>query len=289
MSHSIGASRRVLTKIMTSLKMTNTYEQEWYDNYYVRIPNRVIRYKEEYAKSLYQHPPDEILRMIRLPPYNNWDEACESIPVETIGVWCSGGADSTILLYNLARTVLDKGLPYKIQPMSVRRSPRNWNWIYAANIIEHIQDRLNVEFLPHETYWPAIEDEHQTNIQEFLDKDHENFSKNKIQVLFSGITKNPPRSEMEKNPKWIEGLTEDTRNDEADRPTMMATPMRTYINPWFQEDKRFIAKMYEELGCMDLFRMTRSCEGHIDDTKNYTVGCGKCWWCYEREWAFGEY
>ena len=130
-----------------------------------------------------------------------------------------------------------------------------------------------------------IEDEHQTNIQEFLDKDHENFSKNKIQVLFSGITKNPPRSEMEKNPKWIEGLTEDTRNDEADRPTMMATPMRTYINPWFQEDKRFIAKMYQELGCMDLFRMTRSCEGHIDDTKNYTVGCGKCWWCYEREWA----
>ena len=269
--------------------MSATYEQEWYDNYYLRIPKTVFRYKEEYSKSLYQHPPDEILRQIKLPPYNNWKESTEQIPVETIGVWASGGADSTILLYNLARTVIDKGHPYKIQPMSVRRSPRNWNWLYAANVIEEIENRLNFQFEPHETYWPAIEDEHQTNIQEFLDKDHENFSKNKIQVLFSGITAAPPLSEMEKKPEWLAQHTEPDRDKNAERPTKMCTPLRTYINPYFSDDKRFIAKMYRELGCMDLFRKTRSCEGHIRDTDNYTKGCEKCWWCWEREWAFGEF
>ena len=124
-------------------------------------------------------------------------------------------ADSTILLYNLLVQFWTKDYPTRSNQclyVGVQETG-----IGFTNIIEHIQDRLNVEFLPHETYWPAIEDEHQTNIQEFLDKDHENFSKNKIQVLFSGITKNPPRSEMEKNPKWIEGLTEDTNDEWIDR------------------------------------------------------------------------
>ena len=77
-------------------------------------------------------------------------KACESIPVETIGVWCSGGADSTILLYNLLVQFWIKDCPTRSNQclyVGVQETG-----IGFTNIIEHIQDRLNVEFLPHETY-----------------------------------------------------------------------------------------------------------------------------------------
>ena len=46
--------------------------------------------------------------------------------VKRLGIWCSGGADSTALLYLLAKTIQDNDLDLYIQPMTVRRQ-RPWN------------------------------------------------------------------------------------------------------------------------------------------------------------------
>ena len=49
------------------------------------------------------------------------DDRCEERAVKTLGIWCSGGADSSMLLYLLAKTIKDGNLDIKIQPLSVRR------------------------------------------------------------------------------------------------------------------------------------------------------------------------
>ena len=60
-------------------------------------------------------------------------------------------------------------------------------------------------------------------------------------------------------------------------------------------DKSEIVKMYKSLDIMDLFEITRSCEGTFENItyETYTKGqqvptCGECFWCKEREWAIEQ-
>ena len=58
-------------------------------------------------------------------------------------------------------------------------------------------------------------------------------------------------------------------------------------------DKRMVAHLYKYFDILDaLFPLTRSCEWHNSNTfdaANPGDGhCGQCWWCKEREWAFGR-
>ena len=62
--------------------------------------------------------------------------------VKTLGIWCSGGADSSALLYLLCKEVIRNNLDVKIQPMSVRRQ-RPWNPIKATHVINKITEILN--------------------------------------------------------------------------------------------------------------------------------------------------
>mgnify|MGYP000161787311 CR=1 FL=1 len=57
--------------------------------------------------------------------------------VKRLGIWCSGGADSTALLYLLAKTIKDNDLDVYIQPMTVRRQ-RPWNPIKAKPVIDKV-------------------------------------------------------------------------------------------------------------------------------------------------------
>ena len=68
-------------------------------------------------------------------------------------------------------------------------------------------------------------------------------------------------------------------------------------------DKSYILAQYHLFDKLDLYNMTRSCEGDINDPKikeivptlqaydsvDHTVDtlpkCGHCWWCKERDWA----
>ena len=70
-------------------------------------------------------------------------------------------------------------------------------------------------------------------------------------------------------------------------------------HPLTHVQKDWIIGKYKSLNIMDLFNLTRSCEGdNIDypeifqglDYKTYKTGmtvpeCGKCFWCKEREWG----
>ena len=49
-------------------------------------------------------------------------------------------------------------------------------------------------------------------------------------------------------------------------------------------DKKWVSRMYQEKNLTEIFQHTVSC---IGDEPNGP--CKKCWWCYEKYWAFGHY
>ena len=112
-----------------------------------------------------------------------------------------------------------------------------------------------------------------------------------VNVIYTGITENPP-VEISNNFKL--SITETNRNPGIEK-KLYHSDNDTFYTPWANVDKRTIAKMYIDDDLLDsLFTYTRSCE--YDPTSEYfenikdpgTGHCGECWWCEERQWAFGR-
>ena len=77
--------------------------------------------------------------------------------------------------------------------------------------------------------------------------------------------------------------------------------IKNYVKPnsVLREKKRFrfttkdwVVQQYVKFGIMDLFNITRSCEGEFSTINYLTYApndpvptCGECFWCKEREWA----
>jgi len=58
-------------------------------------------------------------------------------------------------------------------------------------------------------------------------------------------------------------------------------------HPYINVDKKFVADIFKTHNLMNtLFPLTRSCVGREEQTDNYTKECHKCFWCYEKRWAF---
>ena len=134
--------------------------------------------------------------------------------------------------------------------------------------------------LPHLVYYPPLEDPNQTEWQEFMDRDNENVKNGVWDVLYDGLTSNPPEDEMP-----YDNLEEHRRGENVEK--ILESPARDHMRPLYQINKRFIADVFRQFDLTEtLFPMTWSCEGEADQTNDYTVPCGQCWWCWERKWAF---
>jgi len=188
---------------------------------------------------------------------------------ETKNIFVSGGADSALLLYNLLReqpetetrilTWTNKRKHYR----SVKTSVNVLNWCINAtgnNNVVHI-----IKYADNQ--WEGSLEE--------LSKYSDNykicfgitsFPKEPIDFGFPKLSKNDPRTDSSTNKNvWL-----------ADG--------QVYA-PYINYDKKDIARMYKDNNLMDLFKLTSSCE----TTENLDHHCGRCWWCKERYWAFGEY
>ena len=239
---------------------------------------------------------------IDIPKYN------QNTPITRIGMWCSGGADSSLLLYVTLHKIIKDNLPIAIQPFTVRR-PRPWNPPHAMDAIFKIRELLNLN-------GPGILDDHiiyvppgratvepdgiitpyadnekigydYANKRIFRKYNEINFNTNNIQLLMSGITKSPPKRIQETFRDGVFDL-EDKRGEDVER--IIHAKNYEYYNyyeykPFFNFDKKELAQIYKEYDLLDtLFPVTRSCEGW----QNITGHCGKCWWCEERMWGFGK-
>lgn len=213
--------------------------------------------------------------------------------IDTIGIWMSGGADSSLLCYLIAKEIKIKNLSIKIQPLTVQKRPNIFESIPVKNKIIEILDADHI-FKEHIIYHAPIEGWQTENyLSMFATKNRENIRNNVFQVLFSGITTNPPREVQEKF-QW--GVLEDVESKRGSH--LMKDTVRYFTEtenqieyefleykPFFNINKKDIAAIYKENNLLEsLFPLTRSCED-----RNFLQGhCGKCWWCEERLWAFGQ-
>lgn len=212
-----------------------------------------------------------------------------------VAVSCSGGADSSILLYIVVKYLKDNNRnDTTVSVLTCANDFKHrWNARKAADVINYIIDKLEWnQFDTHYTYYRDFQD-----FKYFQEVENKLFIDNRIDLVIRGLTCNPKQS----GPIFIENFENqmiditstglDIRNN-IDANNFKKNSTGSWYAPFVNVDKRFIKSMYEQNNVMDLFNMTRSCEavpGKLYDIEFENTPCGTCWWCLERKWAFGEF
>ena len=209
-------------------------------------------------------------------------------------LWVSGGLDSALGLYVIARHIKQNKLKTKIviatwkrdandNPEHWQKKAKDWNVTHTKKIMAWIEKDLKLtktqKFKHIIVPTPPkvglrIPDE---DWQKVFD---DNKTKYKLKDTIGFVTKNPSRSVMKEH-----GMYTDERPKYRD-----GHHRKHNSKPWQNYDKSFIARCFEAEGLMKgLYPLTRSCEGQADKTSNFTKPCKKCWWCKEKKWAFKKY
>jgi hypothetical protein len=190
-----------------------------------------------------------------------------------IGISHSGGADSAILLYILMK-YLDG--PINVFTCASKLKQRVAPHI-ALNVIDKCIDLTGKTDVYHHTFY--VDDQDSKNL---FDYQRQFVNLNLVNIIYTGKTALPPLDECSKFKNGI--LLLETRDPNKTRPVYTGRRLEFYM-PFHNHNKKDIYELYKTLGVLDdLFPITRSCEslslkyGH----------CGKCWWCEERQWAFGR-
>lgn len=193
-----------------------------------------------------------------------------------IGIKLSGGADSALVLFLSCTTITEEKLDVEyIQPFTVQLATKPWQFYYSQQVIDWMRERFpNIEIKPPLTNKAEVKTEYGPKQEEVI---LANISQ--IDVLLNGITANPPKEESVHFHEW-EWRDKDRDVRRVEKTFGMVPRMYPVIN----FDKKKIAELYKDLDIMDLFAVTRSCEGY----ERWDEHCGKCWWCDERKWAFGR-
>jgi 7-cyano-7-deazaguanine synthase in queuosine biosynthesis len=187
-----------------------------------------------------------------------------------VGINCSGGADSSLLLYILAS--------YHKEPIHVftfSDSIKGYSNIdILLNVIDFIKQKTGHLEIYHYIHCGTGQ-----NLDKLAVLPRKFLRDNSVSVIYDGLTCNPPAKVMEsantpenRDPTIIKNLWDDDGN--------------VYM-PFRNSDKSVIKELYDELMLTDtLFSLTRSCE--LETPVKVSYHCGKCWWCRERMWAFNK-
>jgi 7-cyano-7-deazaguanine synthase in queuosine biosynthesis len=219
-----------------------------------------------------------------------------------VAVSVSGGADSALLAYMVCQQAKDTNVTvhiinsircWKTKPWQQHDADNVFQWLFQR--FYHTTFKRHTNFIAPELEYgnvgPNLTDEYGKkvsgdNIQqrayaEFICKTHN------IDAYYNGVTRNPRLADFN-------GMKErDIEKNEATEYLEKMIHLGVWaLHPFRFIDKSEIIKAYKELGLMDLFELTRSCEGTAEGItyETYTKGqpvplCGKCFWCKEREWA----
>jgi len=182
---------------------------------------------------------------------------------QIIYVSCSGGADSSLLLYELTKHHKNTDIRpihfYKEDvPVYVRQEKMN----KVFNLVSKLND---YEFK--DIYFKKTDSSNHLNITM---SDFQKFHENHKGFSMIGVTKNP-KINFGDDDVDIKRQGDAYKNLDAKE------------TPYFKFTKRDLAQKYYNYGLHNnLVPLTFSC---IVNTEEH---CGKCWWCKERMWAFGR-
>lgn len=243
---------------------------------------------------------------------------------KTFGIRVSGGFDSSLMLYLLAKSLSENNSDAVVYPMTIKKwntTDNEWfdaadTFIYADKVIEwvrkkfpkvNIQDSLKrgAEF-----WWiPCVINGQDRgsylntqnmlsaylnwlNVTKYLWDNPDTTTDTLLYCEYTGTTKNPPLHLTD-----FPGSPESHRDDPKPNAIVPGSPTVTYFDDYFCEyepfrnaDKRLTFWLANELGILqDLLELTRSCEGGPVETEKFTKECGVCWWCLERQWGYQNY
>lgn len=183
----------------------------------------------------------------------------------------SGGVDSSLVAFLLAKTIVDNNLDTNVIPIVIVEETSPFQEIFSIKVIDFIEHATTFKFNNIEVF-NCSEDENKIKKM----RDVEDLFREKVDIIISGTTHYP------KDPHFtVPGGPDDDRNG------VQQTLWDEWIyTPFINLDKREIANMYEQYKLTEtLLPLTRSC---VSRTTDFSTSCGNCWWCKEREWAFND-
>jgi hypothetical protein len=229
------------------------------------------------------------------------------IPVDplhkNIAIAISGGADSALLAYLICSKITDSTIHvinnircWKSKPWQQEDFKRVFN--YLQNSFPHINFKVHTNFIPPELEWGdkgrTITDEYGKLVSgdtlELRAWAEYVCFQNKVESYYNGVTRNPKNVDFKGMPTRDIDPSDDNKHLEL----MMHMGFEAH-HPFRFIDKGAIYDCYKDLDILELFELTRSCEGEFTDLnyKTYTPGqivpvCNTCFWCKERTWSIEQ-
>jgi len=258
----------------------------------------------EVNNSLYKNIADNVLlhtvSHLSIPIDGKW---------QRIGVNLSGGADSALLTYLLCSMIQRYNLNTKVDIITYQRcwETRPWQGYISMQVFDKLNDLFPyiienryTTYIPpeleHGVIGPVIDGRSGDQIIVGSFNKFAAWEYN-LDAVYNATSKNP------------DDLREDRMaNRDKDAEDGQLTDLwfysgkvnATFVHPFRFVKKDWIVAQYYIHNILDLYKITRSCEGDINHHdivkdacghfKDYKVGmyipeCKQCWWCEEREWA----
>jgi len=231
-----------------------------------------------------------------IPFESNWKNVAISV---------SGGADSALLAYLVCEQayehdttihIINHVRMWKTRPWQQYDADRVYKWLFQR--FYHTNFKRHTNFIAPDIEYgnigPNLTDEYGKKVSgdNIQQRAYGEFICNKynIDAYYNAVTRNPRLASF--NGMRERDIDPNEDNKHLERMTHMGVEV---LHPFRFIDKSEIVKKYKELNLMDLFEITRSCEGEFDgiDYTTYKPGqvvpiCGECFWCKEREWAIEQ-
>ena len=225
---------------------------------------------------------------------------------ERIAISLSGGADSALLAYLICSLIPDtQTMEVHIISHTRMWKTRPWQQWDSLYVYRWLVNRFpNIRFERH-TNFIAPDIEYGTTGANLVDEYGKQVSGDNIQqrafaeyvcthefceAYYNAVTHNPKSINLGGMPERDIEPTEDNKHLEY-----MIHMDVVVSHPFRFIDKAWVLTQYRRLSIMDLFNITRSCEGEFADInyKSYTPGqfvptCEQCFWCKERAWAIEQ-
>lgn len=278
-----------------------------YDKYSVHTMSNYEHLKTVYETSVFKNIT-HLIDGVCVPLSHKW---------KNIGISVSGGADSALLTYLLCDLIVKNKLDitvhiitnvrcWKTRPWQRHNSMEVFN--YITNKFKKIRFKRHENFIAPDLEWgskgASIVDEYgrlKSGNQIELRAHAEYVAHTEIlDAWYCGVNQNPDK-------EFDQRLTDRDVLLNALSDTVLDKLIKAHMggyacHPFTYVQKDWIVAQYKKLGIMDLFNLTRSCEGDRDtspeifgnlDYRTYVAGqpvpvCEKCFWCQERLWGVDQ-
>lgn len=214
-----------------------------------------------------------------------------SFPDGTIAVAVSGGLDSTALIYLVCKYITDLKLENKIKvkPIHSVCKEQSNSLAITQSIIEDVYIKypnINIDDL--EVFYYSLEHSSTSTKSSAHNLFHEKlYSNGDLKLIVTALTALPSKEIID---SWDITYVDEKRIDSnRDVHVLRRNGLYNY-KPFINVDKKMIANLHEFLELDKKYvSQTWTCTRYAEDTKTFTQPCGKCYHCWEKKWAFGQF